>query len=109
MKKKLLIGLASTVLFGVVSLNAGQLVRETWDDMNLLGSLYPANQSVTNSTSSIGFVTSSPWITNPAEHANNTLLSIRDFFPEPWTYGLPPNYDGSTVALCQDNSFPGSG
>lgn len=92
---------------GLATAHASQTVRESWDDMNLLGSLYPANQSVTNDPSSVGFVASSPWITNPAEHANNTLLSIRDFFPEPWVYGLPPNYDGTTVALCQDNSFPG--
>ncbi len=93
-------------LAGLSAAQATQTAGEL-DDLNLLGSLYPANQSVTNDPSSVGFVATSPWITNPAEHANNTLISIRSFFPEPWQFGLPPNYDGTTVAVCQDNSFPG--
>ncbi len=108
MKMKLLVCLNLTLLAGVYSVSATQTARDTWDALNLIGNLYPANQSVTNDPSSVGFVATSPWITNPAEHNNNTLISIRSFFPEPWDYGLPPNYDGSTVAICEDNSFPGS-
>ena len=108
MKMKLLVCLNVALLAGVYSVSATQTARDTWDALNLIGNLYPANTSVTNDPSSVGFVATSPWITNPDEHNNNTLISIRSFFPEPWDYGLPPNYDGSTVAICEDNSFPGN-
>jgi len=88
---------------------ATEIIREAWDGYSAIGNVYPANQTVTNGSSSLGFNATSPWITNPDQHANNTLLSIRSFFPESWNYGLPPNYNGINCGFCQDNGFPGSG
>lgn len=113
MKEKSFRTLQSVLLSGVVLTSASatlakQIVRETWDGFYAIGNLYPANDIVTNSESSIGFLASSPWITNPAQHDNNTLISIRSFFPEDWNYGLPPSYSGTAAGVCQDNSFPGA-
>jgi hypothetical protein len=85
-------------------------VRETWDDYNKIGDLYPAKQTVTNNVSSLGFVATAPWLTNPLESGlngtptNTTIMSIRSFFAEPLLMGLPANLDGTTVALVEDNS-----
>jgi hypothetical protein len=91
-------------------------VRELFDDLS--GELIPANTSVMDDPSSLGF-DASPWAVNPAEVSNCRLMAFRPGFNnEPTTnvtaaaIGLPQTLDGSFGSMLQENNgfsfFPGS-
>jgi hypothetical protein len=91
-------------------------VRELWDD--LPGQETPATATVTDDSSSVGFMGGDPWVVNPAETNNCALMAFRPGFgnePEVGqaTMGLPGTLDGSFGSLVQQNNgfsfFPGAG
>ncbi|HXT10848.1 MAG TPA: immunoglobulin domain-containing protein [Candidatus Angelobacter sp.] len=82
-------------------------VRELWDD--LANEQIPANSSITNNTSTAGFVDTDPWVANPAETTNCAIMAFRPGFPnEPLVggnmMGLPGTLDGVDGAMVQENN-----
>ncbi len=87
-------------------------VRELWDD--LPGEEIPAEKPVTNDTSTVGFVSSDPWMVNPADTTNGELMAFRaGFANDPESsgdiIGLPGTLDNTSGSLVQENSGFGFG
>ena len=83
-------------------------VRELWDS---LGSqeLIPANMTVTNNSSSVGFDVNQPWAVNPADVANCQLMAFRPGFGNDpqvgdLTMALPGTLDGTSGCMVQENA-----
>jgi hypothetical protein len=90
-------------------------VRELWDDIG--GEQIPANTAITDNSSSVGFA-ATPWVVNPAEVLNCSLMAFRPGFNnEPQvgslTMGLPGSLDGFNGCMVQENNnfsfLPGTG
>ena len=89
-------------------------VRELWDD--IAAEQNPTAASITDNTSSLGFVSASPWVPNPAESGlngtvNNTgLMEFRPgfYFEElSLDMGLPGSLDGTGGCMVQENGGGG--
>jgi hypothetical protein len=85
-------------------------VRELFDD--LPGQEIPANQVVTDDSSSVGFAAGIPWVTNPNESGTPTntpdncqLMAFRPGFDDDGVIhiGLPGSLDGSDGCMVQQN------
>jgi hypothetical protein len=93
---------------GILPPSQGSLwVRELWDD--LPGEEIPAETTVTDDSSSVGFMGGSPWVVNPAETNNCKIMAFRPGFgnePEigQSTMGLPGTLDGSFGSMVQENN-----
>jgi hypothetical protein len=98
----------------IPQVQANLWVRELWDDLGTEKD--PASTSVYDNSSSAGFDVL-PWVPNPAETNNCSIMAFRPGFNnEPLvgasTMGLPGSLDGSFGCLVQQNNgfnFVGGG